>query len=144
MGKGLEVDYNASVPALVELFIRKVTVGRYMNMSSATIDLTRDFNPRPFGRYRDIDGERSAEVFRDDKLIPAMKQHDRVVVDLSGFNYYGSSFMEEVFGGLVRAGYTPDQLKDKLEVVHHQLPSYIEEAKLYIRDEGERQAKGKR
>ena len=112
-------------------------------MSNAIIDLTRDFDPRPFGRYREIDGERSAEVFRDDKLIPAMKQHDYVTVDLSGFNYYGSSFLEEVFGGLIRAGYTLDELKAKLKVVHKQLPSYVDEVMDYMGDESNRQAEDK-
>ena len=101
-------------------------------MSNTTIDLARDFNPRPFGRYR-TDGDRSAEVFRDDQLIPAMKQHEHVVVDLSGYNYYGSSFLEEAFGGLVRAGYTPDELRTKLKVLHKQLPSIVDEVLAYMK-----------
>ncbi len=100
-------------------------------MSNITIDVTADFTSRPFGRYRE-DGDRSAQVFREDKLIPAMEAHEHVVVDLSGYNYYGSSFLEEAFGGLVRAGYSPEDLKDKLKVEHRQLPSIVEEVLAYI------------
>ena len=101
-------------------------------MSDVTIDVTADFATRPFGRYKQQDGERSAEVFREDQLIPAMEKHEHVVVDLSGYNYYGSSFLEEAFGGLVRAGYSSTDLDLKLKVIHDQLPSIVEEVRAYI------------
>ena len=101
-------------------------------MSKRTICLVDEFSDRPFGRYRD-DGGRSAEVFREDHLMPALKGHDSVVVDLSNYNYYGSSFLEEVFGGLIRQGFTYGQLKDQLKVVHNQLPSIVEEAIAYMK-----------
>ena len=103
-------------------------------MSNFTISVVRDFASCPFGRYRK-DGDRSAEVFRDEQLIPAIRQHDCVVVDLSGYNYYGSSFLEETFGGLVRAGYSPDELAVKLKVVHDQLPSIVKEALKYMKSD---------
>ena len=102
-------------------------------MTHGTINLTSDFNPRPFGRYR-ADGERSAEVFRDDFLIPQIHEHEEVTVDLSGTNYYGSSFLEETFGGLVRQGFTEEQLQSKLKVVHERLPSIAQEAWMYIQE----------
>lgn len=95
------------------------------------IDVAADFTPRPFGRYR-TDGERSAETFREDKLVPALKDYDHVTVDLSGSNYYGSSFLEETFGGLVRKHFTKPELKKKLEVVHNKLPSVVAEVWGYI------------
>ena len=70
-------------------------------MSKCIIDLAKDFHQEPYGRYR-ADGDGSAEAFRDERLIPAIGEHDQVVVDLGGYNYYGSSFLEEVFGGLAR------------------------------------------
>lgn len=100
-------------------------------MSDFTIHLVKDFDPRPFGRYR-ADGGRSGEVFREDHLKPAMDKHQHVVVDLSGYNYYGSSFLEEVFGGLVRAGFSRDELSGRLEIIHDQLPSIADEAREYI------------
>ena len=102
-------------------------------MTYGKINLTVDFNPRPFGRYR-ADGDRSAEVFRDDYLVPQIQEHEEVTVDLSGTNYYGSSFLEETFGGLVRQGYTEEQLQTKLKVVHERLPSIAQEAWMYIQE----------
>ena len=112
-------------------------------MSNFVINLAKDFADRPFGRYRE-DGGRSAEVFRDDLLIPAIKQHSRVELDLSGTNYYGSSFLEETFGGLVRSGFSEAQLRQKLEIVHTMLPSIVEEAWMYIREADSQQGTQRR
>jgi len=102
-------------------------------MTEHTIDVARDFTNRPFGRYRD-DGDRSGEVFREKKLVPALRKYDHVTVDLGGTNVYGSSFLEEVFGGLVRAGFTQAELKQKLTVLHDKLPSVVIEAERYIQE----------
>ena len=102
-------------------------------MNHMIIDVAKDFTDRPFGRYRD-DGERSAEIFRDDILAPAIRKHDHVTVDLGGTNSYGSSFLEEAFGGLVRAGFTRDVLEEKLTILHDRLPSVVEEVKMYMKE----------
>ena len=103
-------------------------------MNECRIDVAKEFTNRPFGRYRNDDSERSAEVFRDDILIPAMGKYDHIVVDLSGSNYYGSSFLEEVFGGLVRSGFKEEELNEKLEIIHTVLPSVVTEANEYIKE----------
>ena len=112
-------------------------------MSNVTINLSKDFSSRPFGRYRN-DGDRSAEVFRDEHLIPAIKQHSRVKLDLSGTNYYGSSFLEETFGGLVRSGFSEALLRQKLEIMHTRLPSIAEEAWMYISEADSQQGTQRR
>jgi len=106
-------------------------VNRRRTMNEHTIDFARDFTNRPFGRYRS-DGEHSGEAFRDDILAPALRQHDHVTLDLGSANLYGSSFLEEVFGGLVREGFTKNELDRKLTVLHDRLPSYVLEAEEYI------------
>jgi STAS-like domain of unknown function (DUF4325) len=59
----------------------------------------------PGGRFKS-DGPYSGEWFRDDILAPALIQatrnNDRVEVELDGTSGYGSSFLEETFGGLIR------------------------------------------
>jgi hypothetical protein len=64
-----------------------------------------DFAPSPGGRYVS-DGEYSGEWFRDDILAPALSAaqaaSDTLVVELDGTSGYGSSFLEEAFGGLIR------------------------------------------
>ena len=103
-------------------------------MNQHTIDLAEEFTRFPFGRYR-ADGKTSAEVFREDILIPALKRYDQVTVDLGGTNYYGSSFLEETFGGLVRRGFTKAELEKKLNIEHQVLPSIKKEAWVYIKIE---------
>jgi hypothetical protein len=74
-----------------------------------------DFTEFPGGRYRE-DGEFSGEQFRDDVLIPALADHDRVVVILDGTAGYPSSFLEEAFGGLIRNGISRAEIDRKLEL----------------------------
>ena len=101
-------------------------------MTEHMIDLAKEFTDFPFGRYRN-DGDASAEKFREDILIPALRNYGRVTVNLSGTNYYGSSFLEETFGGLVRQGFTKEELEEKLEIIHNALPSIEQEAWVYIK-----------
>jgi len=49
-------------------------------------------------------------------LIPALKEYEKVIVDLDGTSGYGSSFLEEAFGGLVRKGFTSAALAEKLTI----------------------------
>ncbi|VUD48310.1 hypothetical protein TDB9533_01208 [Thalassocella blandensis] len=94
------------------------------------IDVAKEFSARPYGRYRD-DGEFSAQRFREEFLLPAFEQGLPFLVDLSGSNRYGSSFLEEAFGGLIRDGITQEQL-GLMEIKHELLPSIPLEAKEYI------------
>jgi hypothetical protein len=81
------------------------------------IKVARDFSSEPAGRYRS-DGPNSGERFRDNYLVTALREEaEKVVVDLNDLEGYGSSFLEESFGGLVRLGYfTKEQLHAKMEL----------------------------
>lgn len=95
------------------------------------IDIARDFTRFPAGRYR-ADGPYSGERFRDDLLLPALKQHDRVTIQLDGTMGYGSSFLEEVFGGLVRSKqFDAAELGDKILLVSRD-SSLISEINEYL------------
>lgn len=101
--------------------------------SSRVISIANDFSPAPAGRYRK-DGPFPGEVFRDSLLIPALQAADEVVVDLDGTSGYGSSFLEEAFGGLVRtAGFTAEDLKKRLRI-RSSRQSYELRVWNYIRD----------
>ena len=70
---------------------------------NATINIANDFSRYPAGRYR-ADGKFSGAAFRDDLLVPALRKPGIGLVcvcfdDVAGF---GSSFLEEAFGGLIR------------------------------------------
>ena len=75
-------------------------------MPNIVLSIADDFSRYPAGRTR-RDGENSAERFRQDFLIPklrnAVQSGTRLAVKLDGVYGYSSSFLEEAFGGLVRS-----------------------------------------
>lgn len=64
-----------------------------------------DFSTYPSGRY-EKDGDANGTKFRVEILAPAVKKalqnSAKVVVSLANVMSFGSSFLEEAFGGLVR------------------------------------------
>lgn len=101
-----------------------------------TITIAKEFSDVPWGRFR-TDGDFCGENFRDQILAGALKTNDRVVVDLDGVEGFGSSFLDEAFGGLVeRHGFSPDELKAKLSVVTTQrhFKMYVDLIWRYIAD----------
>lgn len=98
-----------------------------------TIRLAADFNPFPFGRYP-THGDWSGQRFREEWLLPALKGEKFVIVELDGARGLSPSFLEEAFGGLVRSGYSSKELLERLEIISHRDPSYVQTIKNYIRD----------
>ncbi|WP_345871118.1 STAS-like domain-containing protein [Shewanella algae] len=90
------------------------------------IKVVTDFYPRPKWRYRK-EGDGSGQAFREDQLIPALMSFDSVVVDLTGYNRYGPSFISEAFGGLLRTtNIKLSDLREKLTIKHEVLPSIVQ------------------
>ncbi|WP_405047992.1 STAS-like domain-containing protein [Rhizobium miluonense] len=86
------------------------------------IDVAQQFWPYPSGRVSD-DGSYNGLRFRTEFLEPALENvrvsptREKVVVNIDGVRSFGSSFLEEAFGGLVRSGrYTKRDLDLLLEV----------------------------
>lgn len=96
-----------------------------------TLSIAKEYSETPASRYRH-EGPDSGERFRDDYLIPALTEFDGVTVELEGVVGFGSSFLEESFGGLIRSGYREKELKERLKVVG--LPIHIERIWRYIGD----------
>lgn len=104
---------------------------------TVTISVAKDFTRFPSGRYV-RNGETSGEAFRQKFLEPHLRDGESVEVDLDGTVGYGSSFLEEAFGGLVRALRIPsDRLLTQLKVITTD-DSLREEVTDYIRDAGRR------
>lgn len=101
-------------------------------MTNKTISIAKDFSRYPAGRFLD-DGPASGEQFRRDFLVDIMEGNQKVNIDLDGTRGYGSSFLEEAFGGLTRAGYTPEVIFNKINLVSEDA-SLIYEIESYIRD----------
>jgi len=66
----------------------------------------RDFSLTPGARKEEITPGLSGEKFRKEWLAPkfleAIKNDSKLLVDLGGVRGYDPSFLEEIFGGLVR------------------------------------------
>lgn len=77
------------------------------------------------------DGPFSGARFRNEWLIPILTEGEKAIIEMDGTRGYGSSFLEEAFGGLIRQGYTQDQVQSAFEL-HSSDPSIIEEVKEYI------------
>ena len=92
----------------------------------------------PGGRFRE-DGPGNGQAFREDHLAPALvdeDNYDRIRVVFDGAPGFGTSFLEEAFGGLVREhGMTPEFLARRLNIVSNDddLKMYVSRAKQYIK-----------
>ncbi|MBZ0096333.1 MAG: STAS-like domain-containing protein [Sulfuricella sp.] len=101
-------------------------------MSNRSINIATDFSAEPFGRYPS-DGDSNGTRFRDEWLIPALTDSETVSVIFDGAEGYGSSFLEESFGGLVRlCGFAADDLHQRLKLISTDDPSLIDEVWEYI------------
>lgn len=66
-----------------------------------TYNIAKEYTTTPGLRFK-WQGEYSGEEFRDDILIPLIKEHKNIVLELDGVEGYCIGWLEEVFGGLVR------------------------------------------
>lgn len=95
-----------------------------------------DFSINPGPRARD-EGPYSGEEFREEHLDPkyaeALTANKTLLVNLDGTIGYGTSWLEEVFGGLTRMHNKEDVLK-RLEFISEDETYLIEDIKGYIHD----------
>lgn len=91
------------------------------------ISVARDFSKTPGPRFIK-QGDWSGEKFRK-VLEDRLKRHDQLVIDLDGTRGYGSSFLDEAFGGLVReCVLTREDFKRRIEIRSDEDPTYRDEA----------------
>lgn len=108
------------------------------------IEIANDFTKFPGPRYR-IHGDNSGEEFRDQVLVDALRAAiaagARLTVILDDVAGYGSSFLEEAFGGLLRVGFTKDDLDRHLQILARtdRFKHHAVRAQEYIAEEATRQ-----
>ncbi|AYP29020.1 hypothetical protein AS1_40 [Marinobacter phage AS1] len=94
----------------------------------------KDFTEFPGPRYAKL-GPYSGEEFRQKVLEPAIKEAGTdLEIDLDGTFGYGSSFLEEAFGGLVRLRVITDAQAKVISqhIKSDEDPSLAEEVKSYL------------
>lgn len=96
----------------------------------------KNFSITPGPRYRD-EGEFSGQQFREDvldKFFSEQEKDSRIEIILDGTLGYGTSFLEEVFGGLARK-YGSAQVKEKIiKIISEEEPYLIEDIEGYINE----------
>jgi len=100
--------------------------------TAVRISIASDFSRYPAGRFK-TDGPFSGERFRDEVLVPRLKEGKKVDLYLDGTLGYGSSFLEEAFGGLVRVHGLDSEVIDRL-AIYSSDASLAVEIKKYIDD----------
>jgi hypothetical protein len=98
-------------------------------MNKKIINVVKDFHKEPYGRLPSDSAGcdlTCGETFRKSILAPAIREYDRVVVDLTGYNRYGRSFLDEAFGGLIREeNFSWADLEKKLTYTHDDVTSIV-------------------
>lgn len=107
-------------------------------MESIKLKISKEFGPTPGPRYKN-EGDFSGEKFREDILSPLIKQAiregKRLIVDLDGTAGYGTSFLEEAFGGLIREERMDvSKVISTLAYVSQEEDYLIDDIKEYIED----------
>lgn len=103
-----------------------------MTTSIKNISVGKDFSKVPAGRFYS-DGPASGQAFREKFLVPALQSNSTVVVSLDDTEGYGSSFLEEAFGGLIRVhGFGLADLHQQLVIKSLDDPTLVEEVASYI------------
>lgn len=106
--------------------------------STILLVVAKEFSPTPGFRTKE-EGPFPADEFRDKILYPQLKDaienNDFLLVDLDGSAGYGTSFLEEAFGGLIReCKLSYQDIMEHLQLKSEDDPSYIDEIKGYIND----------
>lgn len=71
------------------------------DIETIRVNVAKQFSKLPGARYIRL-GPNSGELFRQTFLVEPLRQGKTVIVELDGVRGYGSSFLEEAFGGVVR------------------------------------------
>jgi hypothetical protein len=96
------------------------------------INVAKDFSRYPYGRLRQY-SETSGEAFREDILIPALKESELITVVLDGTEGYGSSFLDEAFANLIRKnGFKKEDVLRRISFKSKDDPTLITEILSYI------------
>lgn len=105
------------------------------------IKICNDFSDTPGGRFRN-EGKYSGEEFREKILFPkyedAEKKGEKLTIDFDGCFGFGTSFIEEAFGGLVREHNKRGILNNIIiisqedETIPDNIKKYIEEAEKHL------------
>jgi hypothetical protein len=108
------------------------------HLNKEIMNIAKDFSPYPGPRNED-EGDYSGASFRKNMLVPALQKaisnNHVLVVILDGTAGYGTFFLEEAFGGLIRTGiFDYDTICRHLELLSNDEPYLIDDIKAYMQE----------
>ena len=99
--------------------------------------ISDEYTDKPGGRYIS-DGKFSGEDFREKKLKKMVEEYrknkEKITIDFDGGYGYGNSFLEESFGGLVRKGYSSEEVLSCFNFISNEEPSLVSKVEGYIKE----------
>lgn len=100
--------------------------------------IAKDFSQTPGPRYI-REGDNSGELFRKTVLFPllneVLKNKGKLTIDLDGTAGFGTSFLEESFGGLIREeSLDYNTLVSTIDFLSDEEPYLIEDIKEYLKE----------
>lgn len=104
-------------------------------MGNIVLNIAKEYSRCPGARY-ESEGDYSGERFREDFLLPKLKEAMaagvKLEVVLDGSAGYSTSFIEESFGGLIRTNHlTLQEVKDNIIIISEEDPSYVDDINIY-------------
>jgi len=102
------------------------------------LKVSADFSDIPGPRYI-REGSYSGEDFRERLLLPRLKECIEkggiLQIDLDGTQGYGTSFLEEAFGGLIRVNQLSlSDISDHIIIISEEEPYLKDDIEEYMRD----------
>lgn len=96
-------------------------------MTDVKFSIARQFSRHPGPRYR-TQGADSGEALRA-RLVRLLTDNpnSKILIDLDGTSGYGSSFLDEAFGGLIRSEGYERSIASRFEFISLIDPTYIDE-----------------
>jgi hypothetical protein len=107
-------------------------------MESINFKIAKEFSSTPGPRYIH-EGPNSGELLRTtmffDLFANAIQHNKMVVVNLDGPAGYGTSFLEEIFGGLIREHHLDyDQIISHLSITSEEEPYLKDDIYHYLKE----------
>ncbi len=110
----------------------------------ATLKISTDFSFFPAARYYSdgpLSGEEFFEKCLNEAFNTALKQKEKLIIDLDGTAGYASSFLSESFG-LLSEKYGSQRVLENIEIISHDEPDWKDKIlKDYIPNANKRKRK---
>lgn len=110
--------------------------------TETTLDVS-EYTDLPIGRNH-LDGPKNGADYRDNYVIPALNEYSTVKIDFTKTLGTTPSFLEELFGGLIRSGYIDvSNLLNRVHVIY-KYESVKNNIKKYIIEAGDHLEKNRK